>query len=211
MDLDPHTLSVLASLVGVALSLAFTLLWRLLKRPGLGWWALAWWLGSLATALAGLDGGPWLLLRYGLRGLSDAFLWLGVAASLGLPFRWRAPSIVVAGFLLATLLLQLCCPDRSGLAVMGLQEAFWDLWALWLLLKVPGPQAPAARNFAAAVFGLDALVFAVRTALPVLSPSGVELLQSRSGIVFGGLFAILMALAFSVALLLLALHRRPAD
>lgn len=212
MHLDIGTLGIIGFLMGVVLSLGFTMLGLLLPgQRALRFWVAAYWLGMIGGLLAGLRGSIPDVLATVVGNtcfvVSNALVLKGVAEHLGRRLNLGGPMslaiVIVAGFILFDAVL----PDiQLRMMLFSVQMMVWDAWTIGLLLQAP-PAIKRSTRFAAALFALDILFNTVRLGMLAAGDAGP---RPESGPVMAAafVFGILIALAQSFALVLLLVEQQ---
>lgn len=211
MHLDVSTLGIIGFLIGVVLSLGFTLLGVLLSgERALRLWVTAYWLGTIGALLGGLRGDIPDVLTSALGNscfvLSNMLVMLGVAEHLGRRVDRRWPWLVSMLFVLGFFGYTLVTPAVVvRMALFSMQFMLWDAWTIAVLLQAPEESRRSAR-FAALLFALDFAFNGLRLGMLAHGDLGPDPAYGPA-MVAAFVFGILMALAQTFALVLLMAER----
>ncbi|WP_049623539.1 GGDEF domain-containing protein [Frateuria defendens] len=216
MHLDIRTLAILGFLVGVVLSLGFTLLGAVLReRRVLYCWAAGYWLATLGALLYALRGpiAEWISVMGGNAALafSSALMLRGVALHLGMAPRWRWPLALIAAMLALFAWYEFADRDLvARMRVFSAQCVIWDGWTIALLLHRAPRDIRRSARIAAACFAMDAVFYLVRLFLPIQVLSQ-DVNQAGAPVAAAYVLAILLNLGMNFALLLLLVERLVID
>jgi diguanylate cyclase (GGDEF)-like protein len=211
VHLDVSTLGIIGFLIGVVLSLGFTLLGVLLSgERALRLWVTAYWLGTIGALLGGLRGDIPDVLTSALGNscfvLSNMLVMLGVAEHLGRRVDRRWPWLVSLLFVLGFFGYTLVTPAVVvRMALFSMQFMLWDAWTIAVLLQAPEESRRSAR-FAALLFALDFAFNGLRLGMLAHGDLGPDPAYGPA-MVAAFVFGILMALAQTFALVLLMAER----
>lgn len=211
MHLDVATLGIIGFLIGVVLSLGFTLLGMLLSgERALRLWVVAYWLGTVGALLGGLRGHiPDVLTSVVGNScfvVSNMLVMLGVAEHLDRRLDRRVPWLVSLLFAVGFTQFTLLSPDVvMRMSLFSVQFMLWDAWTIHVLLRASAELRRSAR-LAASMFALDLVFNGVRLGMLAHGDLGADPAfgpAMSAAFVFG----ILMALAQTFALVLLMAER----
>jgi diguanylate cyclase (GGDEF)-like protein len=217
MQLDVRTLAIIGSIVAICLSLGFTLLGFVLRRQRvLRIWAAGFWLAALAGILVGLRGvigvPVSLIGAHAAIAISGAFMLKGVTLHVGRTWRWTKPAAFIAGYLILIGWYAFVQPDlTTRLMLYSLLSVTWDVCMVGTLLRHGQREVRLSYRIGAVIFMLDALCFLMRPFLPYDAAGGQDLMKSGALLVATYAFGIILALARTLAFILLVTERLVVD
>jgi diguanylate cyclase (GGDEF)-like protein len=217
MSLDIPTLAIVAFLIGIGLSLGFTLLGLTLRKQRvLRVWAAGFWMGTVGAVFLGLRGHvpEWIsvLGGNGAIALSGALMLKGVALHVGRRLPWSGPLGFVAVYVVLIAWFEFFQPDLvTRMNLYSVQSAGWDVGTIWLLLRYGQRDIRLSCRIAATVFLLDALFYLARPFLPLGVGVGQDFMRAGAPMVATYLVGIMLALGWNLAFILLVTERLVVD
>ena len=217
MRLDIPTLGIIGFLIGIALSVGFTLLGLVLPRQRvLRLWAAGFWMATLGALFAGLrnqiDEGMSVVLGNLFIGISGALMLAGVSRHVDRPLRWGPPVTFIALFVAAQAFFEYVVPSlRVRLHLFSVQMVVWDACTLWMLLRHGPQELRTSCRLAAVVFTCDLLFYAARPFMPLAPGSGEDAMHGGTPIVATFVIGIMLALGWFIAFMLLVAERLAVD
>jgi len=122
-----------------------------------------------------------------------------------------APLLLAGGFMAGIIGYTVLKPDLlARLNIFAAVAAVWDLWVIVLLLRA-APENRASRLLAATLFGLDAVHFLVRLAVPIHLTADQNIMQTGPLLAASYLVGMLVGIGRCFAIMLLVLEQLIAD
>ncbi|MBB3228275.1 diguanylate cyclase (GGDEF)-like protein [Luteibacter sp. Sphag1AF] len=208
-QLDVYTLGIVGMAVGVVISLSFTLSGIVLRgMPALRLWAASFWLLSLAGLAQGYDeNGGFLSVIIGslLIALGNGAMLMGIAVHLGHRLALRWPLALITFYLAIQFVFYLWPPSQGVEAtVFGVKSVLWDLWMIWLLLRLSPPELRVSCAFTALILSIDILFYLARAGASVYPGMDSHVVLATalttSNYLFGILCTFLLGTGFSLML-----------
>lgn len=217
MHLDIPTLTLVSLLMGISASIGFTSLMIVLHTQRvLRIWVTGIWIGTLAISLIGLrtriPDGLSIVMGNGLLVFANMLYLKGIAAHLGLPWRWRWPLAFVLAYALGIFWFAYVTPNLGTRLLMGsLQAMAFYLVYAYLLLRHGEPDIRTSCRIAGGVMLLNGLFYLARVFLPADPGHGQSIMQAGLPVEATYLIGILTGLASYFALLQLVTERLMVD
>jgi diguanylate cyclase (GGDEF)-like protein len=217
MRLDIPTLGILGFLIGIALSVGFTLLGLVLPQQRvLRLWAAGFWMATLGALFTGLrnqiDEGMSVVLGNLFIAISGSLMLAGVARHVERPLRRIWPLLFIVVFVAAQSFFEYVVPSlRVRLHLFSVQMVVWDVCTVWMLLRHGPGELRTSCRLAAAVFACDALFYAVRPFMPLAADAGEDAMRGGTPIVATYVIGVMLALGWFIAFMLLLSQRLAVD
>lgn len=173
------------------------------------------WLGTLGALMGALHGNGMEPLTVIVGNvcfvIANAYILMGLARQVRSPLRWRGPLALSALFIAAVAWFQFLERDLGVLLmIFSVQVIAWDIWIIAVLLRFATADVRRSARFAMVVFAVDG-VYNVGRFIALAGTSSAVLPEHGQALAMAYLFGIVMALAQSLAFILLIAERLVSD